>query len=90
MITTITLFLWIVTIIGWIIYNLYSKNVKLENTVISQQTFINEILSTFKDLTKAIEQIDSKIWIQSDQEFITLFESIKEIQNKIKDYIDNE
>lgn len=90
MLTTIMLILWPITILAWVIYNLYNKNIKLENTVINQQTFINGILSTFKDMNKAVEQIDSKIWVQSDPELISLFDSVKEIQSRIKDYLDNE
>jgi len=90
MITTIMIILWPTTILGWVIYNLYNKNVKLENAIVKQQRFINEILSTFKDLSKAVEQIDSKIWVQSDPELISLFDSVKEIQSKIKDFLDNE
>jgi len=89
MITTIMIVLWPITILAWIIYNLYNKNIKLESTVISQQRFINDVLSTFKDLTRATEQIDSKIWVQSDPELVSLFDSVKEIQSKIKDFLDD-
>jgi hypothetical protein len=82
--------LWPITILTWVIYNLYNKNVKLENAIVKQQRFINEILSTFKDLSKAVEKIDSTIWVQSDQELLTMFDSVKEIQSKIKDFLDNE
>ena len=90
MITTIMIILWPITILTWVIYNLYNKNVKLENAIVKQQRFINEILSTFKDLSKAVEKIDSTIWVQSDQELLTMFDSVKEIQSKIKDFLDNE
>jgi hypothetical protein len=90
MITIVMIVLWPLTILFWVIYNLYSKNLKLENAIVKQQRFINEILSTFKDLNKAVEQIDSKIWVQSDPELISLFDSVKEIQSKIKDFLDNE
>jgi hypothetical protein len=76
--------------LAWVIYNLYNKNVKLENAIVKQQRFINEILSTFKDLSKTVEKIDSTIWVQSDQELLTMFDSVKEIQSKIKDFLDNE
>ena len=90
MITLLMIILWPATILTWIIYNLYNKNVKLESAIVKQQRFINEVLSTFKDLNKAVDQIDSKIWVQSDPELVSLFDSVKEIQAKIKDYLDNE
>jgi hypothetical protein len=88
MFTIINAILWPLTILGFVIYNLYRKNVKLENSVIKQNNFITEILSTFKDLTKTTEKIDSTIWVQSDPELLSLFESVKQIQTKIKDYIE--
>jgi len=87
--TTLLIVLWPATILCYIIYNLYNKNVKLENTVIDQQQFINEIVSTFKDLEKATDQIDSKIWVQSDPELVSLFDSVKEIKSRIQDFIEN-
>lgn len=87
--TTIAMILWIVTVLAWVIYNLYNKNVKLENIIIKQSNFINNIMTTFGDLNKAVEQIDSKIWVQSDPELTSLFDSVKEIQSRIKDYLDN-
>ena len=90
MLTIIMFILWPATIIFYVVYNLYNKNRKLENAIIKQNNFITEILSTFKDLTKATEQIDAKIWVQSDPELVSLFDSVKELQSKIKDYIENE
>jgi len=90
MLTILNLIVWPLTILGYIIYNLYNKNRKLERIVINQNTFINQILSTFKDINRAVEQIDSKIWVQSDPELLSLFDSVKEIQTKISDFIENE
>ena len=72
MLTITMLILWPITILSWVIYNLYNKNKKLEDIVIKQSTFINGILGTFKDLSKAVEKIDSQIWVQSDPELTSL------------------
>lgn len=85
-ITTAAIVLWIVTIIGYVVYNLYTKNRKLEQMVVNQQVYINDFLSMAKSIDKAAEQIDSKIWVQSDPEFLQLMETIKEIQSSIKQY----
>lgn len=85
-ITISAIVLWIVTIIGYVIYNLYTKNRKLERMVINQQVYINDFLSMAKGIDKAAEQIDSRIWVQSDPEFLQLMETIKEIQASIKEY----
>lgn len=85
-ITIVAIVLWIVTVIGYVIYNLYTKNRKLEQMVVNQQVYINDFLSMAKNIDKAAEQIDSKIWVQSDPEFLQLMETIKEIQSSIKQY----
>ena len=39
---------------------------------------------------KTIEKIDSTIWVQSDPELLALFDSVKQIQSQIQDFIDGE
>ena len=90
MITTIMLVLWPVTILTYVIYNLYRKNVKIENMLIKQSSFVNMIILTFRELTKTTDQIDARVWSQSDPELEALFNTVKELQEKIKDFLDNE
>jgi hypothetical protein len=81
--------LWIFTILGYIIWNLFQKNRKLEQMVLSQQFFINGIKDCMKDINKTADQIDSKIWVQSDPEFLLLMESVKEMQAKMNQFIED-
>ena len=74
------LVLWLVTIPSWIIYNLYNKNTKLENVVINQATFIAGIQTLILQSDKALKDLDDKIWMESDRELQTVFESLKTIQ----------
>ena len=90
MLTTIMLVLWPATIVVYVIYNLFTKNKKLENVIIKQNNFIEAMLSNIKEIDKAVEKIDATIWVQSDPELLTLFDSVKQIQEKIKDYLSNE
>lgn len=90
MITTIMLVLWPVTILTYVIYNLYRKNVKIENMLLKQSSFINMVILTFRELTKTTDQIDARVWSQSDPELEALFNTVKELQEKIKDFLDNE
>ena len=76
----IMLVLWLVTIPSWIIYNLYNKNTKLENVVINQATFIAGIQTLILQSDKALKDLDDKIWMESDRELQTVFESLKTIQ----------
>ena len=82
------LVLWIVTVIGYVIWNLYNKNKKLEQMVIGQQIFIDNIKDCMKEINNAASQIDSKIWVQSDPEFLSLMENVKVMQTRINQFIE--
>lgn len=86
----IAIILWIVTVIGYVIYNLYNKNKKLENIVLNQRENLDVFVSLAKQIDKTADQIDSKIWVQSDPEFLQLMESVKEMQSSIKQYVENQ
>lgn len=90
MLTTIMIILWPITIVAYIIFNLFNKNKKLENLVLKQNNFIQSMINSIKNVDKVVEKIDSTIWVQSDPELLALFESVKQIQSQIKEYIDNE
>jgi hypothetical protein len=80
--------LWVFTILGYVIWNLFQKNKKLEQMVLSQQFFINGVKDCMKDINKTADQIDAKIWVQSDPEFLLLMESVKEMQTKMNQFIE--
>lgn len=87
-IAIVSISLWVATIIGYVIWNLYNKNRKLEQMVISQQFFIDGIKDCMREVNEAANQIDSKIWVQSDPEFLSLMENIKSMQTKINQFIE--
>lgn len=76
------------SIIFWIVFNLYNKNKKLEDMVLKQSSFINNMINQMSSLDKIIDKVDSTIWVQSDQQLLDLFESIKQTQSIIKQYTD--
>jgi len=80
------LFLWVSSIIGWVIYNLYTKNVKLENTVLAQATFIVNLQALIEQSEKATKALDDKIWLDSDKDLLTVFQNLKEIQEKLNQF----
>ena len=89
MITTIiAVSLWIATVIGWIIFNLYTKNRKLEQMVVNQQSFIDGVKDCMKEINTCANQIDSKLWVQSDPEFLSLMENVKQMQGSINNFIE--
>jgi hypothetical protein len=84
----IALIVWVVSIIGYIIWNLFQKNRRLESMVITQQLFIDNIKDCMKEINVAANQIDSKLWVQSDPEFLSLMENVKQMQTRINEFIE--
>ena len=82
----IMLIIWALTVIGWIIYNLYQKNVKLENTVITQANFIAGLQSLIGESEKAMKNLDDKIWLESDKELQQVFNNLKAIQEGLNQF----
>jgi len=78
--------LWAATVVGWIIYNLYQKNIRLENTVISQANFIAGLQSLIGESEKAVKNLDDKIWLESDKELQQVFFNLKAIQDGLNQF----
>jgi hypothetical protein len=88
-ITWVVIALWVLTIVGYIVFNLYQKNKKLEDMVIKQQLFINEVMLSYKEIDLLVDKIDKTLWVQSDPEFLQLIEEMKTLQNTIKQYTES-
>jgi len=84
----IALIVWAVSIIGYVIWNLFQKNRRLESMVVTQQLFIDNIKDCMKEINIAANQIDSKLWVQSDPEFLSLMENVKQMQTRINEFIE--
>jgi hypothetical protein len=82
----IMLGVWALTVVGWIIYNLYQKNIRLENTVISQANFIAGLQSLIGESEKAVKNLDDKIWLESDKELQQVFYNLKAIQEGLNQF----
>jgi hypothetical protein len=82
----IMLAVWALTVVGWIIYNLYQKNIKLENTVISQANFIAGLQGLIGESEKAVKNLDDKIWLESDKELQQVFYNLKAIQEGLNQF----
>lgn len=78
--------LWAFTIVGWVIFNLYQKNIRLENTVISQANFIAGLQSLIGESEKAVKNLDDKIWLESDKELQQVFYNLKAIQDGLNQF----
>ena len=89
MITTwVLIALWVLTVVGYVVFNLYRKNKKLEDIVVRQQLFINDVMVNYKEVDQLVDKIDKTMWVQSDPEFLQLMEEMKNLQSMIKQYTD--
>lgn len=82
----IMLGVWIITIVGWVIFNLYRKNEKLEDTVIAQANFIGGLQQLIGESDKALKALDDKIWMESDKELQTVFQNLKAVQEGLNQF----
>ena len=82
----IMLFVWIATVVGWIIYNLFNKNRKLEVTVLAQANFIAGLQQLIGESDKALKNLDDKIWMDSDKELQTVFQNLKAVQEGLNQF----
>jgi peptidoglycan hydrolase CwlO-like protein len=84
--TIISIAIWPVTIIGYIIFNLFNKNIKLEKIINNQSSFIKNVLSLADNIDKTAQKIDSTMWVSADPELKIMFEDIKTMQENIKQF----
>ena len=82
----IMLAIWILTVVGWVIFNLYRKNVKLETTVLNQASFIGGIQGLIGESDRALKDLDDKIWLESDKELQVVFHNLKAIQEALNQF----
>lgn len=82
----VMLFVWVATVVGWVIYNLYKKNEKLESTVLSQANFIGGLQHMIGESDKALKNLDDKIWMESDKELMTVFQNLKAVQEGLNQF----
>lgn len=86
MITIISIAIWPLTMIAYIIYNLYNKNIKLEKMLNQQDTFVRNVLSLADSIDKTAAKIDSTMWVSADAELKLMFDDIKAMQENIKQF----
>lgn len=86
MMTIISIAIWPITIIGYVIFNLFNKNIKLEKIINNQSSFIKNVLSLADNIDKTAQKIDSTMWVSADPELKIMFEDIKTMQENIKQF----
>jgi len=89
MLGTISIVLWIVTVLGYVLFNLYQKNVKLESMVVRQSNLLNGLSGIIGESDKVIKELDTKIWAEGDKELAAVFQNLRIIQEALNQYKKN-
>jgi hypothetical protein len=87
--TVLNIALWVFSITGYIIYNLYNKNVKLEEMIQRQDQVLREASLTINESDRVLKELDKLGAFQSDDEIGFFFQAVKEIQNTLNQYVTN-
>jgi hypothetical protein len=85
-ITILNLALWIFSITCYIIYNLYKKNVKLEEMVTERDNKLNSLSSVIVESNKMLKELDTLGAFKSDDEIGFFFQAVKQIQETLNQY----
>lgn len=81
--------IWILTIVGFVIYNLYSKNVKLEEIVQRQNQKLETIGQIIEDSDKLVKEVDQLGAFRSDDEVGFFFKALQTIQDTLNNFKNN-
>ena len=84
--TIINILLWVLTIIGYVIYNLYSKNAKLEEMVLERERVLNNLSDIINESDRILKEVDKLGAFKSDDEIGFFFNSVKAIQETLNEF----
>ena len=82
----IAILLWIASIVAYIIYNLLTKNEKLERMIEERDIYINNLDAIIEDITKRLQEVDNKGTFASDDEVGFFFNSLKQMSETLNVY----
>lgn len=85
----ISIVLWIATIVGFIIYNLNQKVVKLEAIATKQQIIIDSVAAIVEESNKQLSQADLTEAFKSDDQIGFFFRNLQNIQDSLTHYLKN-
>ncbi len=86
MIITISILSALLLIAGAIIYNLLTKNEKLEDMVVEKDKLIRNFLDTVNFIDTELKKVDDKGAFKSDDEIGFFFKRIQDLQNILNSY----
>lgn len=87
--TLLNIALWVLTILGYVIYNLYSKNVKLEQMVANRDQTLRNLSDIINESDRVLKDVDRLGAFQSDDEIGFFFKTVKAIQETLNEFTTN-
>jgi hypothetical protein len=85
----ISIILWVVTILGFVIYNLNQKVIKLEQIATKQKIIIDSIAAIVDESTKQLHAVDLTEAFKSDDQIGFFFRNLQNIQDSLTHYLKN-
>jgi hypothetical protein len=85
----ISIALWIATVIGYIIWNLNSKVVRLEQIAIKQKIIIDSVAAIVDESNRQLNAVELTEAFKSDDQIGFFFNSLKNIQDSLNHYLKN-
>lgn len=83
----ISLVLWVATILGFIIWNLYQKVTKLEQIASQQKFIIDSVTAIVEESNKQLEAVDLTQAFKSDDQIGFFFRNLQNIQDSLNHYL---
>jgi hypothetical protein len=83
----ISIVLWIATIVGFIVYNLNQKVVKLEQIAAKQQMIIDSVAAIVDESNKMLNQVELTEAFKSDDQIGFFFKNLINIQESLNHYL---
>jgi hypothetical protein len=85
----ISLALWVLTIFGYIIWNLNQKVAKLEAIATKQQIIIDSVAAIVEESNKQLAQADLTEAFKADDQIGFFFRNLQNIQDSLTHYLKN-
>ena len=85
----ISIVLWILTIFGYIIWNLNQKVSKLEEIATKQKFIIDSVSTIVDESNKQLQQVELTQAFQSDDQIGFFFKNLQSIQDSLNHYLKN-
>jgi len=83
----ISIALWVFTIFGYVIWNLNTKVIKLEQIASKQKSIIDNISTIVDESNKQLNQVELTEAFKSDDQIGFFFRNLQNIQDSLKHYL---